>query len=78
MMQMYHGHGAGITRHLAESIADLGGHRGTLCRWGDRGGGGGAMAAGSVVLVGRSRPGVTAISAVAASTAGWGLDGYFI
>ena len=54
MMQMYHGHGAGITRHLAESIADLGGHRGTLCRWGDRGGGGGAMAAGSVALVGRS------------------------
>ncbi len=38
-MQMYHGHGAGITRQMAESIADLGGHRGQLCRWGDRGGG---------------------------------------
>ena len=53
-MQMYHGYGAGITRQMAESIADLGGHRGKLCRWGDRGGGWGAMAAGSGALVGRS------------------------
>ena len=37
-------------------IADLRGHRGKLCRWGDRGGGWGAMAAGSAALVGRSLP----------------------
>ena len=53
---MYHGYGAGITRQMAESIADLRGHRGKLCRWSDRDAGWGAMAAGSVALVGRSLP----------------------
>jgi hypothetical protein len=46
--------GFGVFR--AAVIADRRGHRGKLCRWGDRGGGWGAMAAGSVALVGRSLP----------------------
>jgi hypothetical protein len=44
--------GFGVSR--AAAIADLGGQRGKLCRWGDRGGGWGAMVAGSVAPVGRS------------------------
>ena len=56
--------GLGVFR--AAAIADLGGHRGKLCRRGDRGGGWGAMAAGSVAPVGRLPPGVTEIGAFAA------------
>jgi hypothetical protein len=48
--------GFGVSR--AAAIADLGGNRGKLCRWGDRGGGWGAMAAGSAALVGRSPSGL--------------------